>query len=229
MTNQNVLDMVYNKVPAVTIVDAIRAASKTNFDLSPAGLIQLTNGGVSSQIVGVMRNPKPSAAAVSPSAPAPAPVTIPPVQSAPATAAPAPIHTETVVVPDGKPFNITLAQDVPAKLTAGQKINFTVSNDVAVGGVVVIAKGTPVTGEIVAPGDTKKVALVLNKQGHATFKLTSVESLGGKLTIRATATHGDKKDRQIELVGNKSKEILAPTGTEYLSYVDNEQPVTIKH
>jgi flagellar basal body-associated protein FliL len=259
MTNQNVLDLVDAKVPAVTIVNQIHAAAKTNFDLSNAGVIQLSKAGVSTTIIEVMRNPKTSAAAVQTPAPhstpaalpppqkssqasvpapvvtTPAPVAVTPppapVQPAPAAAVPppAPIRIHTVSVPDGKPFNITLAQDVPSKLTAGQKINFTVTKDVTVGDVVVIAKGTPVSAEVVDPGDTKKV-VVFNSKGHATFKLSGVDSVAGsRLTIRATPAHSDKTDHLIEIPGNKNKELLAPTGTEYMSYIDNEQTVTIKH
>jgi serine/threonine-protein kinase len=256
MTNQNVLDMVDAKVPSVTIVSQIRSASKTNFDLSTAGIIALTKGGVAGPIIEVMRNPKagapqsgsvlppttkstppvvPSPTKTAPSAaetaPAPAAVAPPaPVQPAPTTAAPAtPIRIHTLSVPDGKPFNITLAQDVPTKLTAGQKINFTITNDVKVGDTVVVAKGTPVVGEVVDPGDPKKVLIVINK-GKATFKLSSVDSTGGsKLNIRATPGHTEKGDRPIELQGTKSKELVAPAGTEYMSYIDTEQTITIKH
>jgi hypothetical protein len=159
-----------------------------------------------------------------------APATPPPalVQPAPAAPAPAaPTRINTVSIPDAKPFNLTLAQDVPVKLTAGQKINFTITHDVKVGDVVVIAKGTPVIGQVVDPGDTKKLLIV---KGKATFKLTSVDSDGNsKVAIRATPAHTDKGDRPIELQGTKSKELLAPAGTEYMGYIDNEQTVTIKH
>jgi len=255
MTNKDVLDMVAEKVPAVTIINQIRA-SKTNFDLSTAGVIQLTKGGVLPSIIEVMRNPKADSAAVKPparstpanvppptksasapptpaeSTPAPvaAPVTAPPapVQPAPATPAPAaPTRIYTVSIPDAKPFNLTLAQDVPMKLTAGQKINFTITNDVKIGDVVVIAKGTPVSGTVVDPGDSKKLLIV---KGKATFKLTNVDSAGGgKIAIRATPGHTDKGDRPIELQGTKTKELLAPAGTEYMAYTEGEQTVTIKH
>jgi hypothetical protein len=259
MTKQNVLDMVDAKVPQVTIISQIRASATTNFDLSTKGVIQLTKGGVAAPIIEAMRNPKAQAAISAPvsaphptttalppakssqtpaaAEPIPAPVAEPvtpppvPVQSAPGAAPPAaPVRTNTVLtVPDGKPFNISLAQAVPVKLTAGQKINFTITNDVKVGDMVVIAKGTPVTGEVVDPGDPKRVIIVINK-GRATFKLTNVESAGGtKLAIRATPAHSDKPDRPIELQGNKSKEVLAPAGAEYMGYIDNEQTVTIKH
>ena len=170
----------------------------------------------------------PVEAAPAPVTPPVAPPAAPPQPVAAATPA-APIRIHTVSVPDGKPFNITLSQDVPAKLTAGQKVNFTITNDVKVGDVVVIAKGTPVAGEVVDPGDPKKVLIVINK-GKATFKLSTVDSAGGtKLNIRATPVHSDKGDRPIEIQGSKTKDLLAPAGTEYMSYVDTEQTVTVKH
>jgi serine/threonine-protein kinase len=249
MTNQHVLDLVEAKVAPVTIVNQIRSAPKTNFDLSTSAVIQLTKGGVPSQIIEVMRNPKaaaPSAplttarptATPAPAQSAPAavvaPVTTPPapVQPTPATPAPAaPVRTNTVlVVPDGKPFNITLAADVPTKLTAGQKINFTITNDVKVGDVLVIAKGTPVAGEVVEPGDSKKFLGVIGGKGKASFKLVNADAVGGaKIAIRATPAHSDKADRPIELQGNKSKDVLAHAGAEYMGYVDGDQTVTIKH
>ena len=239
MTNQNVLDMVAANVPQVTIMNQIRAAAKTSFDLSTAGVIALTKGGVAAPIIEVMRNPKapvavppPTKGSESTQASVAAPATPPPASGQPApvaAAAPATIRIHTVTVPDGKPFNITLAQDVPAKVTAAQKINFTISNDVKVGDVVVIAKGTALSGEVVDAGDPKKVIIVINK-GKATFKLTSVDSTGGtRLNIRATPAHTEKGDHPIELQGNKNKEVLAPAGTEYMAYLDGEQTVTVKH
>jgi len=229
MTNRNVLDMVDAKVPAVTIISQIRA-SRTNFDLSTNGVIQLAKGGVSPSIIEVMRNPKADSAAAR-SAPHAATASVPPSATAPAEAASAtplaPTRINTVSILGGLPFNITLAQDVPVKLTAGQKIAFTVSNDVKVGGVVVIAKGTPLSGEVVVPGDSRKLLIVKNK---ATFKLTNVESAdGSKLAIRNTPGHTGKAERPIEQQGTKTKDLLAPAGTGYLGYVDNDQTVVIKH
>jgi serine/threonine-protein kinase len=256
MTNQNVLDMVDAKVPVATITSQIKAAPKTNFDLSTTGVIQLTKGGVSPSIIEVMRNPKGDIAVVKAPAPRPIPATVPPptkstqapAQPAPVEAAPAPtavvtpppaptqpapatpapvVETKihTVAIPNAMPFNISLAQDVPLKLTAGQKLNFTVTKDVKIGDVVVIAKGAPVSGEVVDPGEKKFLA-----KAKATFKLTSVESVAGtKLTIRSNPAHTDKGDHPIEMPGSKTKDLWAPSGTEYLSYIENDQTVTIKH
>jgi len=261
MTNKDVLGLVGANVPQVTIVNQIRAAGKTNFDLSTNGVIELTKGGVPPQIIEVMRNPKaasptapvttaarptttaPSAAKAATPVPAittPAPVappaapTVPPSappQPAPAASAPAAqVKTTMVVVPDAKPFNITLTADVAAKLTAGQKISFTITNDVKVGDVVVIAKGTPVTGEVVDPGEARKVLGIIGGKNKATFKLSTVESAGGgKLTVRATPAHSDKPDHAIELPGAKSKDVLAHAGAEYMAYIDGEQTVTLRH
>ena len=101
-----------------------------------------------------------------------------------------------------------------------------VTNDVKVGDTVVIAKGTAVTGEVVDPGEGKKLLVVKNK---ATFKWSSVESTGGtKLSIRGTAGKSDKSDRPIEQQGSKNKDVLAPAGTVYQSYIDSDQTVTVK-
>ena len=259
MTNQNVLDMVEAKVPETTIINQIRS-SKTNFDLSTAGVIQLTKGGVKGNIIEVMRNPKPdttqaqrtaqqhpSTPPVAPGKPAPAqsmpvpleptpapvaaPVIPPPsVQAPPSSqtqAAPTRIHTVSIL--GGLPVNIRLTQDVPSKLNAGDKINFVVAKDVKVGEFVVIAKGTPLFGEVVDAGDSKKLLIVKNK---ATFKLTGVESTGGTmLAVRATQLKkaDDKTDRPIEQQGTKTKDVLAPAGTEYLGYIESDQTVTLKH
>jgi hypothetical protein len=260
MTNQDVLGLVDAKVAPATIINQIRSAPKTSFDLSTAGIIALTKGAVPGNIIEVMRNPKagvpvaqvstpqhpisstpppPTKSAPAPSTPEPvqqaapppvaAPVITPPSapQPAPAAVTPAaPVQIHTVSIPDGKPFNLTLSQDVPLKLTAGQKINFTVTHDVKVGDVVVIAKGTTASGEVVDPGDGKKLLGIV--KGKATFKLNSVDSTGGRVNIRSTPAHTDKGDRPIELQGSKTKDLLAPAGAEYMAYIDNEQTVTIK-
>ena len=222
MTNQDVLQLVAAKVPMTTIIGQIRA-SKTNFDLTTNGVIQLTQGNVSPAIIEVMRNPQAAIAAqaASPSASNPLAAEAPTPETAPAAAG-----RHTVLVPAATPFNVTLTQDVPLKLTAGQALKFEVTNDVKVGDTVVIAKGTPVTGDVVDPGEGKKLLVVKNK---ATFKLNGVDSTGGtKLTVRGTPGKSDKGDRPIEQQGSKNKDMLAPAGTVYQEYIDSDQTVTVK-
>jgi serine/threonine-protein kinase len=217
VTNRNILDMVQAKVPAGVIASHIKS-SKTNFDLSTNGIIQLTTGGVPGSIIEVMRNPQADTAASRPAQ-----------RATPSAAPPASTSVHTVSIQDGLPFNIALTEDVPVKLTAGQLLHFTVTKDMKVGDVVAIAKGTALNGTVVDPGEGKKLLIVKNK---ATFRLASVESTGGtKLAIRATPGHrtGDKAGRQIELPGARNKDMLAPAGAGYLGYIDSDQVVTVKH
>ena len=58
LTNDSVLEMVKGKVPTDLILSQIRAADKTNFDLSTPEVIRLTKGGVSPLIIEQLRNPK---------------------------------------------------------------------------------------------------------------------------------------------------------------------------
>jgi serine/threonine-protein kinase len=215
ITNKDVLEMVAAKVPTNTIVNQIRS-SKTNFDLSTAGIIQLTQGGVPENIIAAMRNPKPDTSAMA-------------AAGAPPASAASSVSTriQTVSILGGMPFSITLTQDVPAKLTPGQELHFAVTKDVKVGDVVIVAKGTPLNGTVVDPGDSKKLLIVKTK---ATFKLTNVDSTGGtKLAIRATPKgKEDKAERPIEQAGSKNKDVLAPAGTEYLGYMEGDQTVTLK-
>ena len=170
---------------------------------------------------------------------APTPVTPPvnqtqapaPVQAAPAvSAAPqTPTRLHTVSILGGLPFLIALNEDVPIKVTAGQLLHFRVVKELKVGDVVVIAKGTPVNGQVADAGDGKKLLIMKNK---ATFTLNSVESVAGtKLAIRATPGKkaDDKVEHQIEAPGKKTKDILAPAGTEYTAYLDGDQTITLKH
>jgi hypothetical protein len=57
LTNQSVLELAGAHVPESVIVSQIRA-SKTKFDLSTAGIIQLTKGGVAPAVIEAMRHPR---------------------------------------------------------------------------------------------------------------------------------------------------------------------------
>jgi serine/threonine-protein kinase len=101
LTNDNVLDMVKEKVPTDLILSQIRAADKTNFDLSTPEVIRLTKGGVSPLIIEQLRSPKRQP--LPPPAPAKgntsqnAKQNSQPAQTAVATPLPAPTATPTPV------------------------------------------------------------------------------------------------------------------------------------
>ncbi len=258
LTNDTVIDLVTNKVPASVIVGQIRA-SKTKFDLSSAELIRLTKAGVPAHIIEVMRDPKapaqekqvaakntPQQASKPPENPAPAPSTpvvqqqqqqAPPQQVAAAPLPTAPPVTRSpekiaiVTIPDGAPVPIRLAADVPAEVSEGDGIRFVTTQEFRAGDNVVIAKGALVTGAITEVGGKKKFLGIGG--GKTSYRLMQVDSVDGhKLNIRATpakAAGNTPAQRPIEPAGKKPpKDLSAAAGTEYIGYIDGEQTVSVK-
>ena len=185
--------------------------------------------------------PQPTVAA-QPQEPAPPPAT--PAQSQlasaanPAAKAPAPPQPNpapsgnfrTVTIKDGKPFKITLAEDIPENAQEGRPLRFTVSEDVREGDSIVIAKGAAVTGAIAeVPG--KKILGFIGG-GKLTFKLTSVDAVDGhKLNIRAVQTRSEGSYGGVELPGvkAKSKDLAASAGTDgYVAYTDGDQTMSAR-
>ncbi len=101
LTNDNVLQMVKEKVPTDLILSQIRAADKTKFDLSTPEVIRLTKGGVSPLIIEQLRNPKrvplPPPAPAKGNTPQNAKQTSQPAQTAVVTPIPTPTVTPTPV------------------------------------------------------------------------------------------------------------------------------------
>jgi hypothetical protein len=248
--------MVKEKVPSDLILSQIRAAEKTNFDLSTTEVIRLSKAGVTPLIIEQMRNPKhvplapprPAAApqnakqnaAPTPAAPvvpaqavAPAPV---PIATAPAatlvapTPAPAAAAPKTVgvTVPDAIPFRITLAADIPSDAELARPIRFTATEDFLVKGAVVIARGAAVYGEISETPKKKNVFGIGSSKLN--FKLTRAETAGGRtINVRAlAASRGDGATQRAVDTGQKTpKELAAPQGAQYIAYIDGEQTVTV--
>ena len=204
LTNRDVLDLVAAKVPDSVIVSQI-GASKTRFDLSTAGIIQLNNGGVSPGVIEAMRHPSGTPAAPPPAAPAPARLLAP--------------------VIGGVPFEITLMDEVPVDPAPGTVLHFQAAKDVLAGGAVVIAKGAAVTGEVLEPGKKN----ILGRGGKPMFRLTEAAAVdGSKIKVKAAPGRGEKNEHNIEPPGHRGKESLAPAGSSYLAYFDGDQTVAVK-
>jgi serine/threonine protein kinase len=249
LNNQGVLDMLDAKVPNSVIISHVRSSKSNKFDLSTGEIIKLTKAGANAELIETMRNPKAapsSAAAKQPKATSTAPVitaaSAPPTVATPAPANPVPAAPptapevpaaapaaaskgKTITIYADLPLGITLTEDVLPNPTAGQQLHFVVARDFRVDDVVIVAKGTKVTGEII--GNAGRKLLVI--KGRPTFKLTDVEAFDGtKLKIRATAGgRGPKEDRFIEAPGKHEKNVLAPAGTHYQVYFDGNQTVVI--
>jgi serine/threonine-protein kinase len=221
LTNDGVIAMVRAKVAPLVILQQIRF-SPTRFDFSTSEIIRLTQSGVSPEMIETMRNPKRPPAAPSKS-PSGAVATEKPVPPGPATGQPA---THSIVVADGRPFAVRLAEDIPSDAEPGRPLRFTVVQDFRVGDSVVLSANAAVNGEVVDGARKKLIGGV-----KLTFRLKDVAAADGhKVSIRNTPTRrGAESKRAVESVSmaRHSKEIAAPAGTEYFGYVDGEQTVTI--
>ena len=211
LTNQSIIEMVGADVPEAVIIGHIRA-SKTKFDLSTAEIIKLSKADVPAAVIEAMRNPagpgKPAAAATA------------------AVAVTPPAAARTVPVIGGVPFEITLMEDVPNDPAEGLALRFQAAKDYQVDGVVVIAKGAAVSGEVLALGKKN----ILRRGAKPMFRLMAVDAVDGtKLKIRATpGKSADKNERNIELPGHRGKDSLAAAGSTYLAYFDGDQTVAVK-
>ncbi len=154
----------------------------------------------------------------------------PPAPTRAETAAPvvAPPPTRQVTLADGKPFEIVLAADIPSNAAAGSQLRFTVKNAVrSDDGVIVIAKGAPVTGQIAQAGKRR-----LFGSSKATLRLLTVQAVDGKTyKVRAlSARNGDDEpERSVETSTKpKSDDMAASAGAEYIAYVDGEMRVSVR-
>jgi serine/threonine-protein kinase len=234
LTNSGVLELAAAKVPDSVIIGQIRAA-KTKFDLSTAGVIALTRGGVSPAVIEVMRHPESAGAApptpagaLQPAAPVPVAAALPTALAPAPAAAPAAksVTTQRVPVLAGVPFEIVLMEDVPAEPVPGTALKFQTAKDIVVAGSVVIAKGAPVRAEVLEPGKKN----ILGRGGKPAFRLVDVLAVdGSKVQVKASPGRtGDKNEHNIEPAGHKGKDSLAPKGTSYLGYFDGDQTVAVK-
>jgi serine/threonine-protein kinase len=166
-------------------------------------------------------------------APAPQPQTTPPPQTTaapPPTPAPAPapvVTTVNVKLADGAPFGILLAQDIPVNAEEHIGLRFTVTQDVMMDGVVAIAKGANVLGQIIE-GEKRKF---IGGQ-KMTMRLLEVDSVDGQ-KIKVRALPGKRADgiyyRNVESnVKPKSKDLVAQAGTPYIAYIDTDQTVSVQ-
>jgi serine/threonine protein kinase len=232
LSNDNILDMIEAKAPVSVILSHIRS-SKTNFNLSTSEVIRLVKAGVPANVIEAMRSPNAKQARdaivnAPPAVSEPAQAKSIPEVAPPDVAPPAPpvlAQAASVVIADGAPFRIILAEDIPADAEAGRSLQLTVAENVLAGGSVVIARGAPVTGEIASKAGKKFLS-----KGKLTFRLLKVEGVDGKpLKVRATPADGPAgSSRPVDTKGSRSKTLAAARGAEYIGYIDGEQIVAVQ-
>ncbi len=217
LTNQSVLELAAAKVPDAVIIGHIRS-SKTKFDLSTTGIIELTKGGVAAAVIDAMRHPAGDAVAAG----APGAAGTAAAPAVPAASA----GTRLAPLLGGVPFEITLMEEVPMDPAPGMPLHFQASKDVEAGGAVVIAKGAAVSGEVLEPGKKN----ILGRGGKPAFKLMEVTAVdGSKVKVKsAPGRSPGKNERNLEPPGHRGKDSLAPAGSTYLAYFDGDQTVAVK-
>jgi hypothetical protein len=244
LTNENIIQMADAKVAPAIILSQIRN-SKTAFNLSATEVIRLSKAGIPETVIEAMRNPKaappkpaavsvpaspvPAAATPTPSAPTPAPPPAP-VQAAAAPAVVTPTGAfVAVTLTDGLAFSITLAEDIPQNAEEGRPLRFTVTKDVRVGDMAVIAKGATVTGEIVQTARKGTFGIGGSKM---TLRLLVAEAVDGhKYRVRPQSGRvaDGKNERPVETnVKPKNKDLIAAAGSEYVAYIDGDVTMSVK-
>jgi serine/threonine-protein kinase len=225
LTNDGVIELIKEKVDVALILDHIRVSKVTNFDLSTPELIRLSKNGVPVDVIEQMRDPKRKALAP-PATPVPTPVASTPAEAKAAK----PVTQSTIVtLPDGLPLRIALAETVPAEANLGQPLRFTLLEDFRVNEILVLAKGSPVYGEITEAA--KKGRFLGIGGGKLSFSLSRAQMANGQfLNVRALATvRGNGALQRPVEVGGKggSKDVAAMAGTEYVAYINGVQSATI--
>lgn len=114
-------------------------------------------------------------------------------------AAGSPASAATVVkIPAGTPVSLKLDQTVDSKTAqTGQKVRFSVLNDVKVKGRVVIKAGTQAIGEVVHARD----AGMLGTAGALHIAVRTVEAVDGTPVVLDSRKGTEGKDKMVQSVG----------------------------
>jgi hypothetical protein len=137
---------------------------------------QLREAGATDDLIGMLRALAPRAAP-----PAPSHAIQPPAE-APAKPAPA-TGPKTFLLKEGSEVKLKFAQDLSSKTaTEGDKVNFTLDQDVTVDGVVVIRSGSPAVGEV----SHAERAGHMGKAGQLSVRIDYVKAGDARLRLRGT-------------------------------------------
>lgn len=223
LTNNDVIQLVKAGLSQSLILSQIRN-SRTSFDLSTPEVIRLAKEGVPESIIEAMRAPAPSAGSVVPDRPG-------------AGAPPAASVAKSVKLRDGEKVRLILMEDISSSTAhSGDRLNFTVAEEVKVGDAVVIAKGATAWGAI----DEAQKKQFLGRGGRLTMRMEYVKAVNSQnVRIRATAgREGDDKLGKTVVVALlagpfallvKGKDVAMPKGTEYAAYIDEDKEILLEH
>lgn len=97
---------------------------------------------------------------------------------------------EEVVLPEGTRVHLVTAQEVSSKVAqVGDTVNFTVDEDLVVGGHVIVKKGTPAIGTVMNSEKSGR----MGKAGRLGIRVESTTTAGGE-TLKLRAAKGQEGD-----------------------------------
>ena len=138
--------------------------------------------------------------------------------------------SKTVKIPDATLVPLSLQDSMSsASNKVDDPVHFEVVDDVKVGDVCVIPRGSIAVGHVVEA----KPKTVLGRDGRLNFTVDHVKAPGGTdIHLRATSTHkGDETSGSLLMAPFYlilgGKDLTIPKGTKFNTYVDRDQEVTL--
>lgn len=218
LTNADIIKLANAGISDGVVVSMIQSAPVAAFDVSADEVVALKTAGVSNEVVGAMVAKAAGAtSAVVPTSPD------------------APL-LDKIAVPDGTVFRLRL--NTPLSSGTARRddpVRLEVSIDVAIRGVVVIAKGAEAIGRVGEASKSKS----FGRAGKLTINLTSVQAIdGSSIPIRSERElKGEARVgatvAAVALVGVfggfvKGKNIDLPVGSEFDVFTSGERAIVPK-
>ena len=187
LTNKDILDMNKIGLPPEVLVAKVKS-TQCNFDTSPASLQALKTAGVGDNVILAMVE-APGAQGLAPSDPPPASAsagTEIPAREAASPQPAAPMAHRKMVLEDNTPVHLVLNENLSsASATTGQTISFEVSEDVLVGGFVVIPRSSLAWGTVTEAQAKRR----LGRAGHLDVNIDKVRLADGEKVLLSATSH----------------------------------------
>ena len=137
------------------------------------------------------------------------------------TAAPAASDPVNVVLADGTPIKLGLAESGLAKARVGENLDLEVADDVGVSGVVVIPKGSVATGEVTGV----RAGVGGNHIGKVDISLRSVTLADGHIVSIRSTKQAPAHNDQAMIISSGGQDASISPGTTVTAYINGKQPL----
>jgi len=153
----------------------------------------------------------------------------------PAYLAPQQTTSQTLKVPDGTTVRLSLSESLSSATNqVDDPVNLEVTEDVKVGDVVAIRRGTTARGHVVEVEPKRR----LGRAGKLNFSLDYVKAPDGtNIRLRASSARKGEDKTGTVIVGSvllsplfmimRGKDVNIPKGTSFTAYVDGDREITL--